>query len=106
MAQNWYTYCQIEYELNSTYRKNISNPLNIESNKALKDRHSYLGNLGRYLSESVQVYGNKSGLSKKIEYYHIINKSIHIPASICYNGPLSVTSSKMVAIHALYSYQS
>ena len=44
--------------------------------------YKYTANLGRYLSESVQVYGSKSGYSKKVEYYHIINKSIDMPASI------------------------
>ena len=91
----------IEFQLNATYHRN---PFNKETTKSLKDRHSHLALLGRYLSECVQIFGKKSGYSKKIDYYHIINKSIDMPSSILYNAPLSVTSSKMVAINALYSY--
>eukprot|EP01083_Nonionella_stella_P109532 319503_1 len=95
-------FAHVEYELSVTCRK--LSPA--ESNEALKERNSHLANLSRYLGETVHCFGRKPEFSKPFEYFHVINKAIELPSCSCitYNAPLSVTTSKMVGMNALCSY--
>jgi len=94
-------FTHIEHALHATYHRLHGGK---ESSDALKQRHSRLAKLARYLSECVQCFGTECGLSAKIAYFHVINKAVCVPPAKCYNAPLSVTTSKRVALHALYSY--
>lgn len=94
-------FAHIERALHATYHRLHGGK---ESDDALKQRHARLAKLARCLSECVQCFGNECLRSDKIAYFHVINKAISMPPAMCYHAPLSATTSKMVALHVLYSY--
>merc|ERR1712113_1229002 len=93
-------YCNfmnIHFKFIQTYRPKTKR----ESNQSIIERHSNFANLGQYLFETVNIFGNKMDIKKNI-FYHAINDSSNTLLSpiLCVKAPLSFTDSLQVIISA------
>ena len=94
-----FVYCNfnaLQRVLKSSYTRATDN----KSNDELKLRHSTFHHLGKYLRESVEVFGVNAYPSKINNFYHGISEQIVLSHSEFYlNSILSCTSKLSVAIY-------